>query len=140
MFEISFGEVLIISLVALVVLGPERLPAVVRTFGVLLNRMQRFAASVKADMAREAGMQRWQQWRDELHTLADDLSQEARLPPPEPEPGTCAGPEQADAASCAPDSTTPTVPATHLDPASPAADSVEPTPAPASTPPQSHDG
>ncbi|TCP13598.1 sec-independent protein translocase protein TatB [Crenobacter luteus] len=53
MFEISFGELLLIGVVALVVLGPERLPAVARTAGALLGRLQRFVASVKSDIHRE---------------------------------------------------------------------------------------
>ena len=56
MFEISFGEIMLISVVALVVLGPERLPTVARTLGALVGRAQRFVASVKADMHREASL------------------------------------------------------------------------------------
>ncbi|WP_051229557.1 twin-arginine translocase TatA/TatE family subunit [Paludibacterium yongneupense] len=54
MFDFSLGEILLIGVVALVVLGPERLPVVARTLGALLARMQRFAASVKSDIRREA--------------------------------------------------------------------------------------
>jgi sec-independent protein translocase protein TatB len=41
-FDISFGEILLIGIVALVVLGPERLPTVARTLGALVARAQRF--------------------------------------------------------------------------------------------------
>ena len=54
MFDFSLGEILLIGVVALVVLGPERLPVVARTLGALLARAQRFAASVKSDIQREA--------------------------------------------------------------------------------------
>ncbi|RXZ44035.1 Sec-independent protein translocase protein TatB [Crenobacter cavernae] len=53
MFEISFGELLLIGVVALVVLGPEKLPAVARTVGALVGRLQRFVSSVKSDIHRE---------------------------------------------------------------------------------------
>lgn len=54
MFEISFGEIVLIGMVALIVLGPERLPTVARTLGALVGRMQRFVSSVKADMHEQA--------------------------------------------------------------------------------------
>ena len=54
MFEISFGEIILISVVALVILGPERLPAVARTLGALIGRAQRFVSSVKADVQQQA--------------------------------------------------------------------------------------
>ncbi|MXR36099.1 Sec-independent protein translocase subunit TatA/TatB [Craterilacuibacter sinensis] len=54
MFEISFGEIILISVVALVILGPERLPTVARTLGALVGRAQRFVSSVKADVQQQA--------------------------------------------------------------------------------------
>lgn len=56
MFDVSFGELLLIGAVALVVLGPERLPTVARTVGALVGRAQRFVASVKADIQQEANI------------------------------------------------------------------------------------
>ncbi len=53
MFDISFSEILLIAVVALVVLGPERLPKVARTLGHLFGRFQRYVADVKAEMAQE---------------------------------------------------------------------------------------
>ena len=53
MFDIGFGELIVIGAVALVVLGPERLPTVARTIGALVGRAQRFVASVKADLDQE---------------------------------------------------------------------------------------
>lgn len=57
MFDISFGELLVIGVVALVVLGPEKLPAVARTVGALIGRMQRFVNNVKSDIQREVDLQ-----------------------------------------------------------------------------------
>lgn len=56
MFDISFGELLLIGVVALVVLGPERLPAVARTLGALVARAQRFVTSVKADIQQQTDL------------------------------------------------------------------------------------
>jgi sec-independent protein translocase protein TatB len=53
MFDIGFSELVVIGVVALVVIGPERLPRVARTVGVLVGRMQRYVSQVKADINRE---------------------------------------------------------------------------------------
>jgi sec-independent protein translocase protein TatB len=53
MFDIGFWELTIIGIVALLVIGPERLPRVARTAGLWLGRARRFVASVKADIDRE---------------------------------------------------------------------------------------
>jgi sec-independent protein translocase protein TatB len=53
MFDIGFSEMLVIAIVALIVIGPERLPKVARTLGHLFGRMQRYVNDVKADISRE---------------------------------------------------------------------------------------
>lgn len=53
MFDVGFSEIMLIGVVALVVLGPERLPKAARTAGALIGRMQRYVAAVKADINRE---------------------------------------------------------------------------------------
>jgi sec-independent protein translocase protein TatB len=53
MFDIGFSEMLVIGVVALIVIGPERLPKVARTAGALFGRMQRYVSDVKADINRE---------------------------------------------------------------------------------------
>jgi len=53
MFDIGLSEFVVIGIVALVVIGPERLPKVARTAGHLFGRMQRYVADVKADLNRE---------------------------------------------------------------------------------------
>lgn len=70
MFEVSFGEPLLIGAVALVVLGPERLPTVARTIGALVGRAQRFVASVKADIQQEANIAGLDGLRQDLHEAA----------------------------------------------------------------------
>ena len=56
MFDIGFSELLVIALVALVVIGPERLPRVARTVGALLGRAQRYVNDVKADIQNEVNL------------------------------------------------------------------------------------
>lgn len=53
MFDVGFWELTIIALVALIVIGPERLPKVARTTGHWLGRGRRFIATVKADIDQE---------------------------------------------------------------------------------------
>jgi|SRR4051812_46354758 sec-independent protein translocase protein TatB len=53
MFDVGFSEMIVIGVVALVVLGPERLPKVARTLGVLFGRLQRYVSQVKSDINRE---------------------------------------------------------------------------------------
>jgi sec-independent protein translocase protein TatB len=66
MFDIGFSELLLIGIVALVVIGPERLPKVARTAGHLFGRMQRYVADVKADINREIHV-------EELHKLQEEM-------------------------------------------------------------------
>jgi sec-independent protein translocase protein TatB len=53
MFDIGFSELMVCAVVALVVIGPERLPKVARTLGVLFGRLQRYVTQVKSDINRE---------------------------------------------------------------------------------------
>ena len=56
MFDVGFSELIVIALVALIVIGPERLPRVARTLGALLGRAQRYVNDVKADIQREVDL------------------------------------------------------------------------------------
>ncbi len=56
MFDVGMSEIALIGVVALVVLGPERLPKVARTAGHLFGRLQRYVANVKSDINREMEM------------------------------------------------------------------------------------
>ncbi|MBA1238130.1 MULTISPECIES: Sec-independent protein translocase protein TatB [Stutzerimonas stutzeri subgroup] len=55
MFDIGFTELLLVGLVALMVLGPERLPGAVRTTGLWVGRLKRSFANIKAEVEREIG-------------------------------------------------------------------------------------
>jgi sec-independent protein translocase protein TatB len=52
-FDVGFSELMVIAVVALIVIGPERLPRVARTMGHLFGRLQRYVNDVKADINRE---------------------------------------------------------------------------------------
>lgn len=53
MFDIGFTELVLIGIVALIVIGPERLPAVAKTAGQWIAKVQRFVRGVKSDLASE---------------------------------------------------------------------------------------
>jgi sec-independent protein translocase protein TatB len=53
MFDFGFSKLLLLGIVALVVIGPERLPKVARTMGHLYGRLQRYVTQVKSDINRE---------------------------------------------------------------------------------------
>jgi sec-independent protein translocase protein TatB len=53
MFDIGFSEIIFIMVIALLVVGPERLPRIARTAGLWVGKMRGFVSSVKADIDRE---------------------------------------------------------------------------------------
>lgn len=65
MFDVSFSEILVIAVVALIVIGPEKLPKVARTLGLLTGRLQRYMSSVKADIDRELRMEDMRKMEEE---------------------------------------------------------------------------
>lgn len=71
MFNVGFSELVVILVVALVVIGPERLPKVARTIGHLLGRAQRYASQVKADIYRDMALEELRDLRKKVHTETD---------------------------------------------------------------------
>ncbi|MGP1678039.1 MAG: Sec-independent protein translocase protein TatB [Burkholderiales bacterium] len=71
MFDIGFSELIVVALVALIVIGPERLPRVARTLGALLGRAQRYVNDVKADIQREVDL-------DELKNIKSTFQDAAK--------------------------------------------------------------
>jgi sec-independent protein translocase protein TatB len=117
MFDIGFSELLVIGLVALVVIGPERLPRVARTIGHLAGRLQRYVNDVKADINREVEMEELRKMRDSVTSAASDIqsSVESELNKAQTDLNAAAGsmtgvPEPAAGAPSA-------APADHADPA-----------------------
>ena len=78
MFDIGFSELVVIGVVALVVLGPERLPKVARTAGHLFGRLQRYVATVKADLNREMELSELSKVKQEVQEAARAFEQSAQ--------------------------------------------------------------
>ncbi|HMD53590.1 MAG TPA: Sec-independent protein translocase protein TatB [Phycisphaerae bacterium] len=77
MFEISFSELVVIAVVALIVVGPERLPAVARTTGRLFARMRRYIIEIKTDIAREIEIDEMQRARSDFEASVRSAEQSA---------------------------------------------------------------
>ncbi len=74
MFDFGFSELVMIGIVALVVLGPERLPVVARTAGQWLGKAQRMVQQVKSDIEREAELSELKKIQEEAQGVADNLT------------------------------------------------------------------
>ncbi len=96
MFDVSFSELIVIAVVALIVIGPEKLPKVARTLGALAGRMQRYVAQVKEEVNREVRFQELQQLQQEIKETStktqvnfqrktDELTQELNFQEPNPQ-------------------------------------------------------
>ena len=73
MFDIGFSEIVVIAVVALIVIGPERLPKVARTLGHLFGRMQRYVNDVKADISREMELDELRKLKSEVQAAASEF-------------------------------------------------------------------
>jgi sec-independent protein translocase protein TatB len=78
MFDIGFSELMVIAVIALVVIGPERLPRVARTLGHLAGRLQRYVSDVKADINREIELDELRKMRDSMQQAASSLEGSVR--------------------------------------------------------------
>lgn len=93
MFDLGFMEMLVIGIIGLLVLGPERLPVAVRTVGVAIGRIKRGFADVQAQVEREIGAD---EIRQQLHNenIMKNLAKQAREQPAEAESGEPAEPKR----------------------------------------------
>jgi len=73
MFDVGFSELIVIGLVALIVIGPQRLPTVARTVGHLLGRLQRYVNDVKADINREMQLDELKKLQEQVTTQVRDM-------------------------------------------------------------------
>ena len=73
MFDLGLTKLAVIGVVALVVIGPERLPKVARTVGTLLGRAQRYLADVKAEVNREMQIDELRAVRDHVQSAASSF-------------------------------------------------------------------
>ena len=70
MFDLGISKLIVIGVVALVVIGPEHLPKVARTAGLLLGRMQRYVANVKSEISQEIELEALKKMREEFEHTA----------------------------------------------------------------------
>ena len=82
MFDMGFTELMLIGIVALIVIGPERLPGVARTAGKYFGRLKRFMTTVKADVEQELRADELReilaQQQKELDKLKDNITDAGR--------------------------------------------------------------
>lgn len=78
MFDFSFSELMVVLVVALVVIGPERLPKVARTLGHLYGRAQRYVNGVKADISRDMAVEEFRQLQQKVQAEASAAEQAMR--------------------------------------------------------------
>ena len=73
MFDIGFSEIVVIAVVALIVIGPEKLPKTARTIGLLFGRLQRYVNDVKADISREIELDELRKLQQQVQSAAKDI-------------------------------------------------------------------
>jgi sec-independent protein translocase protein TatB len=73
MFDFGFSEMVIVAVVALVVLGPERLPRVARQAGQWMSKLQRYVSDVKSDINRQMELDELRRLKTEVTTAAQGL-------------------------------------------------------------------
>ena len=75
MIDFGFDKIALIGAVALIVIGPEKLPRVARTVGHLLGKAQRYVADVKAEVNRSIELEELKKMRSDIEAAARDVEQ-----------------------------------------------------------------
>lgn len=78
MLDFSMGEIGLIAAVALVVLGPDKLPQVAKTAGSLIGKAQRFVTQVKTDIDKEIQLSELKKIQEDAKKMASDLQDNLR--------------------------------------------------------------
>ncbi|MDQ2778358.1 MAG: Sec-independent protein translocase protein TatB [Pseudomonadota bacterium] len=78
MIDFGFDKLALIGAVALIVIGPEKLPRVARTVGALFGKAQRYVADVKAEVNRSIELEELKKMKTEFETAARDVQQSVR--------------------------------------------------------------
>lgn len=78
MLDFGFDKIALIGAVALIVIGPEKLPRVARTVGTLLGKAQRYVADVKAEVNRSMELEELQKMKSQFQTAVNDVEQSVR--------------------------------------------------------------
>jgi sec-independent protein translocase protein TatB len=88
MFDVGFSELVLIAVVAMIVIGPERLPRVARTAGALLGRMQRYVNNVKSEVEREMQFEDLKKLQQEIQAQSKKLENSILAPSTVPQAQT----------------------------------------------------
>ena len=75
MLDLGLSKMALIGAVALIVIGPEKLPRVARTVGTLLGKAQRYVADVKAEVNRSMDLEELKKMKDTVESAARDVEQ-----------------------------------------------------------------
>jgi sec-independent protein translocase protein TatB len=75
MFDVNFSEIMVVLVVALVVIGPERLPKVARTLGHLWGRGQRYINGIKADIERDMSVADFRKLQQDIQAEASAVGE-----------------------------------------------------------------
>lgn len=102
MFDVGFSELLLVALVALLVLGPERLPGAARTAGLWIGRLKRSFAAIKSEVEREIGADEIRRQLHNENILAMERQRQAAQPGSPPASGAAPVPSGEAAAVTAP--------------------------------------
>ena len=78
MLDLSMGEIGLIAVVALVVLGPDKLPAVAKTAGTLMGKAQRFVSQVKNDIDREVELSELKKIQEDARRMAANIENDLK--------------------------------------------------------------
>ena len=79
MFDIGFSELFLVAIVALVVIGPERLPGVARNIGRFAGRLQRYVHDIKRDFNREVEFEEIRRLQHEMETTVQSMQESMRV-------------------------------------------------------------
>ncbi len=82
MFDVGFWEIIIILVIGLLVIGPDKLPGVARQLGVWVGRTRAYVSSVKSDIDRELRLQELQDMmkQNDLHDIVEDTKSSLTIP------------------------------------------------------------
>jgi sec-independent protein translocase protein TatB len=75
LLDLGFSKIALIGAVALIVIGPEKLPRVASTLGTLLGKAQRYVADVKAEVNRTMDLEELKKMKDTVESAARDVEQ-----------------------------------------------------------------
>ena len=92
MFDIGFSEIMVVAVISLIIMGPERLPETVRTLSLWLGRLRQFVSSARAEIEDKVGideirrqlrneqiMRDLEKGKDQLNALAKDVTDISRI-------------------------------------------------------------